>query len=84
MASESVHIPHNHVTKFEWSSDDENATISFATETGGETEDQTMDEENDDIDNTHDVGDIKVSSASVQYFCCVIQYICVNIGTYDI
>jgi hypothetical protein len=65
MASESVHIPHNHVTKFEWSSDDENATISFATETGGETEDQTMEEENDDIDNSHDVGDKKVSSASV-------------------
>ena len=65
MASESVHIPHNNVTKFKWSSDNENATISFATETGVETTDQTVKEENDDIDNTHDVGDVKVSSASV-------------------
>ena len=65
MASEALHIPHNNVTKFEWSNDDENATIKFATETGVENIDQTMEEENDDVDNTHDVGDVKVSSASV-------------------
>ena len=63
-ASESVHIPHNHGRKYEWSSDNENAIISFATETGGEAEDQTMEDGNVDPDNTHDVGG-KVSSASV-------------------
>jgi hypothetical protein len=56
MASEALHIPHNNVTKFEWSNDDGNASIKFATDTGVENIDQSMEEENDDVDNTHDVG----------------------------
>ena len=46
MASDLSHIPHNKVTKYNWSSYDENATIGFATQTGGEDEDQGM-EDND-------------------------------------
>lgn len=39
MASDLSHIPHNKVTKYDWSSDSEDATIGFATHTGGEDED---------------------------------------------
>lgn len=45
MASDLSHIPHNKVTKYNWSSHDENSTIGFATQTGGEDEDQEMEDD---------------------------------------
>jgi len=36
MASDPAHIPHNNVTIYNWTSDDENATIRLVNETGVE------------------------------------------------
>ena len=62
MASELSHIPHNKVTKYERSSEDDDAIIAFSTATGGEHEDGDMVDDNVHLDNT-DHGGEKVSSA---------------------
>jgi hypothetical protein len=62
MASELSHIPHNKVTKYEWSSEDDHAIIAFSTATGREHEDGDMVEDNVHLDNTYDGGG-KISSA---------------------
>ena len=62
MASELSHIPHNKVTKYKWSSDNNHAKIAFSTATGGEDEDGDMVVDNVHRDNT-DHGGGKLSSA---------------------